>query len=119
MFVAGDSGSFKYKRRPRNNLAGVDGIDGSGGRIRTCDRCIGIDVITLCCYDVIMNEKPKRTTIYFDAETLRALKMKAVVMERSVSYLVNDAVKAIEERGGEPDLDFEDVVKDMKRRGRL
>ncbi len=77
-----------------------------------------------------MEEKPKRTTIYFDAETLRALKMKAVVMERSVSYLVNDAVKqllaedaidleAIEERGGEPDLDFEDVVKDMKRRGRL
>ncbi len=40
-----------------------------------------------------MEEKPKRTTIYFDAETLRALKMKAVVMERSVSYLVNDAVK--------------------------
>jgi hypothetical protein len=77
-----------------------------------------------------MKEEPKRTTVYLDAETLRALKMKAVVMERSVSYLVNDAVKqllaedatdleAFEEREGESDLDFEDVVKDMKRRGRL
>jgi len=77
-----------------------------------------------------MTEKPKRTTIYLDAETHRALKMKAVVMERSVSYLVNDAVKQLlaedavdlevfEERGGEPDLDFEDVVKDLKRRGRI
>ena len=77
-----------------------------------------------------MDEKQKRTTIYLDAETLRALKMKAIVMERSVSYLVNDAVKqllaedatdleAFEDRAEEPDLDFEDVVRDMKRRGRL
>ena len=77
-----------------------------------------------------MSDKPKRTTIYLDADTLRALKMKAVVMERSVSYLVNDAVKqllaedaadleAFEERSGESDLDFEDVVRDLKRRGRV
>jgi len=77
-----------------------------------------------------MTDKQKRTTVYLDAETLRALKMKAVVMERSVSYLVNDAVKqllvedatdleAFEERAGEPDLDFEDIVKDLKRRGQI
>lgn len=77
-----------------------------------------------------MSEKQKRTTIYLDADTHRALKMKAVVMERSVSYLVNDAVRqllaedatdleAFDERDKEPDLDFEDVVKDLKRRGRL
>ncbi len=77
-----------------------------------------------------MSEKQKRTTIYLDADTHRALKMKAVVMERSVSYLVNNAVRqllaedandleAFDERDKEPDLDFEDVVKDLKRRGRL
>lgn len=77
-----------------------------------------------------MSVKQKRTTIYLDADTHRALKMKAVVMERSVSYLVNNAVKqlladdatdleAFDERDRELDLDFEDVVKDLKRRGRL
>lgn len=77
-----------------------------------------------------MSEKQKRTTIYLDPETHRALKMKALVMEQSVSYLVNDAVKrlltedaedlaAIDERAGESELDFEDVVKDLKRRGKI
>ncbi len=77
-----------------------------------------------------MADKIKRTTVYLDAETLQALKMKALVMEKSVSYLVNDAVKrllaedaddlsAFEERAGEPELDFEDVVKDLKRRGKI
>jgi predicted transcriptional regulator len=77
-----------------------------------------------------MSDKQKRTTIYLDAETHRALKMKALVMEQSVSYLVNDAVKrllaedaedlaAFDERAGESGLDFEDVVKDLKRRGKI
>jgi hypothetical protein len=77
-----------------------------------------------------MADDTKRTTVYLDAETLRALKMKAVVMEKSVSYLVNDALKralaedaedlsAFEERAGEKSLEFEDVVKDLKRRGKL
>ena len=74
--------------------------------------------------------RPKRTTIYLDAETHRALKLKAVVAERSISYLINEAVRrtlaedaedlaAFEERADEPALDFEEVVKDLKRRGRI
>jgi hypothetical protein len=74
--------------------------------------------------------RPKRATIYFDAEVHRALRMKSVVADSSISDLVNDAVKvslaedaedlaAFEERRHEPARDFEDFVKSMKRRGRL
>ena len=77
-----------------------------------------------------MADKIKRTTVYLDSETLRALKLKALVMEKSVSYLVNDAVKqllaedaedlaAFDERAVEPEIDFEEVVKDLKRRGKI
>jgi predicted DNA-binding protein len=74
--------------------------------------------------------KPKRTTIYLDAETHRALKLKAVVAEKSMSYLINEAVRralvedaedlaAFAERAEEPALDFEEVVRDLRRRGRI
>ena len=77
-----------------------------------------------------MTDKVKRTTVYLDSETHQALKLKALVMEKSVSYLVNDAVKqllaedaedlsAFDERAGEPGMDFEQVVKDLKRRGKI
>ena len=73
---------------------------------------------------------PKRATVYFDAEIHRALRLKAVATERSISGMVNDAVKqllaedaedlaAFEERAHERDLDFEDVVKALKRRGKI
>jgi len=73
---------------------------------------------------------PKRATVYFDAEIHRALRLKAVATDRSISGMVNDAVKqllaedaedlsAFEERAHERDLDFEDVVKALKRRGKI
>jgi len=73
---------------------------------------------------------PTRATVYFDAEIHRALRLKAVATERSISGMVNDAVKqllakdaedlsAFEERAHERDLDFEDVVKALKRRGKI
>ncbi|MGB5163558.1 MAG: ribbon-helix-helix domain-containing protein [Thermoanaerobaculia bacterium] len=72
----------------------------------------------------------KRTTVYFDPELHRALRLKAVETDRSLSELVNEAVQltlaedaedlaAFEERANEPDLPFESVVKDLKRRGRI
>jgi predicted transcriptional regulator len=72
----------------------------------------------------------KRTTIYLEPELHRALKIKAAETDRSISELVEEAVRsslaedaedlaAFEERGGEPDLPFEQVVKDLRRRGRL
>lgn len=77
-----------------------------------------------------MDGSHKRATVYFDPELHRALRLKAAETERSVSDLVNEAVRsslaedatdllAIEERRAEPEIDFETVVKDLRRRGRL
>jgi Arc/MetJ family transcription regulator len=72
----------------------------------------------------------KRATIYFDADLHRAARMKAAETEKSVSDLVNDALRhslaedaddlaAFRARAKEPNLDFEAVVKDLRRRGKL
>lgn len=72
----------------------------------------------------------KRATIYFEKELHHALRIKAAEIHSTISDLVNAAVKAslfedaedlaaFEERAGEPDLPFEDVLKDLKKRGKL
>lgn len=72
----------------------------------------------------------KRATVYFDPFLHRALRLKAAATDRSISELVNDAVKAsltedasdieaFEIREKEPDYAFENVVKDLKRRGKI
>ena len=72
----------------------------------------------------------KRATVYFDPALHRALRIKAVSTERSLSDLVNDAVRsslaedaedleAFDTRADEPSLTFEDVLKDLRRRGKL
>jgi hypothetical protein len=77
-----------------------------------------------------MSGETKRATVYFDPELHRALRLKAAASERSVSELVNEAVQlslsedaedlaAFEDRAQEPNLSFEEVVKDLKRRGRI
>ena len=78
-----------------------------------------------------MNETAqKRATVYFDPYLHRALRLKAAETDRSISELVNEAVKAalaedandieaFENREKEPDYAFEDVVKDLKRRGKI
>ena len=77
-----------------------------------------------------MSDLQKRTTIYFDPTIHRALRIKSAELDRSVSELVNEAVRlslaedaedlaAFEERAHEPDLPFEDVVKDLKERGEI
>jgi hypothetical protein len=77
-----------------------------------------------------MSTNPKRATVYFDPELHRALRVKAAETDRSMSDLVNEAVQlslaedaedlaAFEERQNEPSHPFEDVVKDLKRRGKI
>jgi hypothetical protein len=72
----------------------------------------------------------KRTTIYFDPRLHRAIRMKAAANGTTISDVVNDAVrnafaedaadlKECEQRRHEPNLDFEDVVRSLKRRGKL
>jgi plasmid stability protein len=77
-----------------------------------------------------MRTTPKRATVYFDPDIHRALRLKAAEVDRSVSDLVNEAVQlalaedaedltAFDERAREPNLAFEDVVRDLKRRGKI
>jgi hypothetical protein len=72
----------------------------------------------------------KRATIYLDADLHRAARIKAAETETSVSDLVNAALRqslaedaddlaAFRARAKEPNLDFEAVVKDLRRRGKL
>jgi Antitoxin-like ribbon-helix-helix len=77
-----------------------------------------------------MKNAQKKATVYFDPDLHRALRLKAADTDRSISELVNEAVKlrladdaedlaAFEERAGEPNLDFETVLKDLKQRAKI
>ena len=72
----------------------------------------------------------RRATVYLDPEIHRALKLKAAVSDRSISEMVNEAVRlalaedaedlaAFDDRVSEPEMDFGDLVKSMRRSGRL
>jgi hypothetical protein len=69
----------------------------------------------------------KRATVHFDPEIHRALVLKAAASDRTISDLVNEAVKlslteddedrnAFEERATDPVLDFEDFARDLRLR---
>lgn len=73
---------------------------------------------------------PKRATIYFEPEIHRALRMKSAVSDRSISDVVNEAVRltlaedaedlaAFDSRAKETALDFGKVVKALRRRGKI
>ena len=73
---------------------------------------------------------PKRATVYFDADIHRALRLRAAASDKSISDMVNEAVKltlaedaedlaAFDERKREPNLDFEQFVTALKRRGKI
>jgi len=77
-----------------------------------------------------MSTAARRATVYLDPELHKALRLKAVETSRSVSDLVNDAVRgalaedaeditAFEERAGEPLIAYDEMVKRLKRDGRL
>ena len=77
-----------------------------------------------------MSETPKRSTIYFETKLHTALRMKAALTHRSVSDIVNDAVRAalaedqedlaaFEDRVSEPTMSYEALLKDLKAHGKL
>ncbi len=72
----------------------------------------------------------KRTTIYIHPKLHRALRLKAIQVNLSISDLINESVQAslkedlldleaIEKRKDEPTRSFEEVVKDLKKGGLL
>jgi hypothetical protein len=71
-----------------------------------------------------------RATVYFDASLHRGLRLEAIETDRSVSDLVDEAIRLTQaedaddrlterEREREPALSFADVVKDMRRCGKV
>ena len=71
---------------------------------------------------------PKRATVYFEAEVHKALRLRAAANDRSISDLVNDAVRvslaedaadlsSIDRRKKERSVSFDSFVQGMKRRG--
>ncbi|MBI9084706.1 MAG: CopG family transcriptional regulator [Desulfobacterales bacterium] len=72
----------------------------------------------------------KRATIYLDPTIHKALKLKSVETSRSISDLVNSAVRealaedaedfaAFDERAGEALISYDEMVKRLKKDGRI
>jgi len=77
-----------------------------------------------------MTTRTKRATIYLEPELHKALRLKAIETSRSVSEIVNDAVRealkedaedlaAFEERIKEPSISYSEMIKRLKENGRL
>ena len=77
-----------------------------------------------------MTTLTKRATVYLDPALHRALRLKSVETSRSVSDLLNDAIRGelaedaqdltvFDARKNEPTIAFEDFVKELKRNGKL
>lgn len=75
-------------------------------------------------------ETQKRATVYFEADVHRALRLKAAALDRSISDMVNVAVKAalaedaedlatFSERKNEKSVSFDSFVQGLKKRGRI
>lgn len=77
-----------------------------------------------------MTTLTKRATVYLEPDLHRALRLKSVETSRSVSDLLNDAVRGelaedaedlatFDARKNEPTIGFEDFVKELVRHGKL
>jgi metal-responsive CopG/Arc/MetJ family transcriptional regulator len=77
-----------------------------------------------------MSESVKRATIYFEQALHKAIRLKAAHTQRSISEIVNDAVRqalredqedlaAFEDRVAEPEMSYETLLKDLKKHGKL
>ena len=77
-----------------------------------------------------MNQLSKRSTVYFDPQLHAALRLKAAHTQRSLSDIVNDAVRAalaedqedlaaFNERVAEPTMSYEALLNDLKAHGKL
>jgi plasmid stability protein len=75
-------------------------------------------------------DSQKRATVYFESDVHRALRLKAAATDRSISDMVNDAVKAslaedaedlaaFSERNKDKSISFDTFVQGLKRRGRI
>ncbi len=72
----------------------------------------------------------KRSTVYLDPELHKALRLKALETSRSMSELINEAIRgalsedaedlaAFDERADEPLISYDEMVKRLKKNGRI
>ena len=77
-----------------------------------------------------MKNAVTRSTIYFEPDLHRALRIKAAHTRHSLSQLVNEAVRqalqedqedlaAFDERVNEPLISYEELLKDLKKHGKI
>ena len=77
-----------------------------------------------------MSYLSKRSTVYFDPALHKALKLKAVSTDLSLSELVDEAVRllmgedqqdleAIADRVEEPVMSYEALLRDLKKHGKI
>nr|WP_319490824.1 CopG family transcriptional regulator [uncultured Desulfobacter sp.] len=77
-----------------------------------------------------MSTLSKRSTIYLDPVLHQALKIKSLETSRSISEIINEAVKqalaedaedlaVFDDRRDEPLISYEDMVKKLKKDGRI
>jgi hypothetical protein len=77
-----------------------------------------------------MATQVKRATIYFDPDLHKALRLKSVETSRSITDLVNEAVRealsedaediiAFEKRKDEPLISYDQMVKKLKKNGSI
>ena len=77
-----------------------------------------------------MNEPAKRSTIYLEPDIQRALCIKAAHTQRSMSDLVNDAIRmalredkedlaAFDDRAKEPSISYEALLRDLRAHGKI
>jgi hypothetical protein len=78
----------------------------------------------------LMKSAATRSTIYFEPDLHRALRIKAAHAQRSLSHLVNEAVRqalqedqedleAFDARVKEPLISYEQLLKDLKKHGKI
>ena len=77
-----------------------------------------------------MAKVQKRSTVCFDPELQKALRVKAAWTQRSLSDLVNEAVRralkedqedlsAFDERANEPTMTYEELLRDLTARRKI
>ena len=77
-----------------------------------------------------MTTQAKRATVYLDPDLHKALRLKSAETSRSISELVNNAIKealaedaediaAFEERAREPLISYDKMIRRLKRDGRI
>jgi len=77
-----------------------------------------------------MAMQTKRATIYFDPDLHKALRLKAAETSRSITELVNEAVRealredaedlaAFYDRNNEPLVSYDELIKRLKKDGRI